>query len=176
MALISCKECGQTVSTEAAVCPHCGAPQRPPVPPPLPASSEERVIYRDNLVAVTTTRVIVGGATYALRNVTSVAMTYTPPQRALPLLMLIIGLFFLALSWIFSEKQQTPVFGYIFLGAWIAGAILWMAMIKTQFHVNLSSASGEIHAITSKEKSYVECVVVSINEAIAKDHKILERE
>ena len=29
MALIKCRECGNPVSTEAAACPHCGAPQRP---------------------------------------------------------------------------------------------------------------------------------------------------
>jgi hypothetical protein len=35
MALIKCRECGNQVSTEAATCPHCGAPQRV-VPPQLP--------------------------------------------------------------------------------------------------------------------------------------------
>jgi hypothetical protein len=35
MALIKCRECGGSVSTEAAACPHCGAPQRT-VPPPSP--------------------------------------------------------------------------------------------------------------------------------------------
>jgi hypothetical protein len=27
MALISCRECGKPVSTEASACPHCGTPQ-----------------------------------------------------------------------------------------------------------------------------------------------------
>jgi hypothetical protein len=38
MALTKCKECSQTVSTEAYTCPHCGAPQRtapPPIPPTI---------------------------------------------------------------------------------------------------------------------------------------------
>jgi hypothetical protein len=35
MALTKCRECSGQVSTEAAACPHCGAPQRA-VPPPLP--------------------------------------------------------------------------------------------------------------------------------------------
>jgi hypothetical protein len=35
------------------------------------------------------------------------------------------------------------------------------------FHVALSSASGEIHALTSQNKAYVERVVSSINKADA---------
>jgi hypothetical protein len=35
MALRNCRECGGKVSTTAAACPHCGAPNRT-VPPPLP--------------------------------------------------------------------------------------------------------------------------------------------
>jgi len=38
MALVQCKECGQDVSSQAAVCPHCGAPIQayalPPYAPP----------------------------------------------------------------------------------------------------------------------------------------------
>ena len=53
-------------------------------------------------------------------------------------------------------------------GALIGGAILWMCSAKTMYHVGLSSASGEIHALSSKNKAYIERVVLSINEAIVK--------
>lgn len=36
MALIKCRECGNQVSTEAAACPHCGAPQKAAPPPVQP--------------------------------------------------------------------------------------------------------------------------------------------
>ena len=48
------------------------------------------------------------------------------------------------------------------------GSIVWMSRIKTQYHVNLSSAAGEVHALTSKNKAYIEKIVVSINDAIVK--------
>lgn len=35
MPLTTCRECGQTVSTEARSCPHCGAPSPSRVPPPF---------------------------------------------------------------------------------------------------------------------------------------------
>jgi len=65
MALIQCRECGKSVSTEAYVCPHCGAPRRepasPPVqPPPLiqqKSSVAEEILYSDKVVTVTPTRV-----------------------------------------------------------------------------------------------------------------------
>jgi uncharacterized integral membrane protein len=170
MALTKCRECNESVSTQAAACPHCGAPTKPPVPPLLPVQPPEERLYFDNVVAVTTTRVIIGGTTYALRNITSVKMMYTPPQIGWPLSLLVFGLFFLGLSVLFPGSDGTPIIAYIFLGAWIAGAILWMVMTKTRFHVNLSSASGEVHALTSKNKAYIERVVLSINKAIVK-HK-----
>lgn len=41
MALTSCVECGQQISTNARTCPHCGAPG--PVVPPLPGTSKKAV-------------------------------------------------------------------------------------------------------------------------------------
>jgi hypothetical protein len=39
MALAKCRECGNTVSTEADACPHCGAPRPVSVPPFLPEAA-----------------------------------------------------------------------------------------------------------------------------------------
>ena len=38
MALVPCRECGQQISTEAPICPHCGVPEpwRRSAPPPIP--------------------------------------------------------------------------------------------------------------------------------------------
>jgi Family of unknown function (DUF6232) len=180
MALVQCRDCGKSVSTEAADCPHCGAPQQQHVPPPLPAEppsllqSTDETIYADNAVAVTTTRVIIWGTTYALRNITSVRMTFTPARVAGAIFLLIAGLMValvaLAIgSFVGADGIQYPLIGvYVFAGAIIAIAILLMTKAKPMYHVNLSSASGEIHALTSKNKTYIEKVVVSINDAIVK--------
>ena len=39
MALIMCPDCGQSVSSEAPACPHCGRPIRPTVAP-APAAGD----------------------------------------------------------------------------------------------------------------------------------------
>jgi hypothetical protein len=168
MALIPCKECNETVSTEAAACPHCGAPQRPPAPPVLPTQTREETIYSDNAVAVTNIRVIIGGATYALRNVTSVKMMFTPPQLGAPILVLLGGVFFLLLAIIpFNPNNYEPI-GGVFGGGIMVASIIWMCCIKTRYHADLSTSAGEIHLLTSKNKAYIEKVVASINEAIVK--------
>ncbi len=169
MALIQCRECGQSVSTEAAACPHCGAPQQRPVPPLLPVQPQEQKFYSDNVVAVTTTRVVIGGATYALRNITSVSMTYTPPKILGGILLLVVGL----LLWLggfisIHSASPAPIGVYLIGGAMVIGGVLLIVTAKTSYHVNLSSAAGEVHALSSKNKAYIEKIVVSINDAIVK--------
>ncbi len=114
-------------------------------------------------------RVIIGGATYALRNITSVKMLFTPPRLVKPILLLIVGLMILLAAFFpINENAPAPASAYVIAGMMILGAILWMFSAKTMFHVGLSSASGEVHALTSKNKKYIEGVVLSVNEAIVK--------
>jgi len=140
------------------------------VPPPPPLSEfKEEVIYSDNAVIVTNMRVIIGGTTYALRNITSVKMLFTPSRLVKPILLLIVGLLILLAAFVpLNENAPAPGGVYVIAGAMIGSAILWMCGAKTKYHVGLSSASGEVHALTSKNKVYIERVVLSVNEAIVK--------
>ena len=171
MALIQCRECNKSVSTEAVACPHCGAPQRPPAPPPLPNQPpREEKIYRDNLVAVTTTRVIVGGTTYALRNIASVSMTLTPPRVFGLVLLLFVGIIIFFVGEFLSYGGSSPIaiIAFVAAGLIVFGTIFEMCRAKSTYHVCLASASGEIHALSSKNRAYIEQIVVSVNEAIAR--------
>jgi Family of unknown function (DUF6232) len=171
MALIQCRECGDSVSTEAADCPHCGAPQQQPVPPPLPVQTREQTIYSDNAVVVTNARVVIGGATYPLRNITSVKLLFTPPRFVKPILLLIIGSMILLAALVpITNTDPAPPAVYAVAGMMIVGAVLWMCSAKTKYHLGLSSASGEVHAISSKNKAYIERVLLSVNEAITRSH------
>jgi hypothetical protein len=166
MALTKCKECNEAVSTKAVTCPHCGAPQQSPVPPVLSAQPKEQRIYTDGAVAVTNMRIIIGGATYALRNVTSVKMMFTPPQLGVPILVLLGGIFVLLLAIIpFDPNNYEPIWG-IFGGGIMAISVLWMCCMRTKYHVDLSTSAGEVHLLTSQNKAYIEKVVTSINEAM----------
>ena len=175
MALIACRECGKPVSTEATACPQCGAPPLQLTPPKLPVQPpplqpKELIIYSDSSVAVTSTRVIIGGTIYSLRNITSVRMTFSPPPVGFPILLLLFGAFFLLLMIIFPfhENNSTPLPGFVLSGGIVGVSILWLCKLKTQYHVNISSAAGEIHALTSKNQAYVQRILLSVNEAIAR--------
>ena len=179
MALIQCRECGKQISTEAAACPQCGAPQRktPPqipaatAPPPIPGNrgSQEETIHTDSLVTVTTTRVIIRGTTYALRNITSVRLAATQPSTGCATILALFGILaFIGALITFSTSVGSGLFGLIVAVAIIAGAVWWRRSLKPIYHVAISSASGEANALSSKDKGYIEHVVNCINDAIVK--------
>jgi hypothetical protein len=129
---------------------------------------KEETIYSDNAVTVTSARVVIWGATYALRNITSVEMVSAPPRIVKPILMLIVGLFILLLTFMPLNDAIPPAGVYVIAGGMIVGAVLWMALARTHFHVGLTTASGELQLLTSKNKTYIQGVVQSINEAISR--------
>ena len=81
--------------------------------------------------------------------------------------MLVVGIVFLLGAFVgFSEDVATGFVGLLVAGGILAGAIFWLKSCKAGYHVAISSASGEAHALTSKDKAYIEKVVASINDAI----------
>lgn len=166
MALTSCRECNKSISTEAVSCPHCGAPRQPAAPPLLP--SQEEMLYSDNVVAVTNARVIISGATYALRNITSVRMTYSPPRVFWAIILALLGIIVLLLFWLRPDGAIAPTGAFVLPGGIIGGAILWMCMARTHYHVGLSTTSGELHVLTSKDRTYIQQIVEAINSAIVR--------
>ena len=57
MALVDCSECGKQVSTLAATCPHCGAPQRA-LTPASPPDAMSRPISGKQAVGIVLTLII----------------------------------------------------------------------------------------------------------------------
>lgn len=68
------------------------------------------------------------------------------------------------------DDNEPPIGAYIIGGVLIGGAILRMITAKTYFYMALSTTSGELHVLTSKDKTYIQRVVQSINDAIVKCH------
>lgn len=95
-------------------------------------------------------------------------MAFTSPQVAGPILILLLGIFLLLLIALPFGDTNSPIAGIGIGGTIIVGSIIWMCRLKADYHVDLSTASGEIHVLTSKNKAYIERVVLSVNEAIVK--------
>ena len=177
MALIPCRECGKTISSEAVACPQCGAPPLASEPqavasvPPLPSESrreaQEETLHSDPYVSVTTSRVIIRGTTYALRNVTSVRMTVTTPNNVPPILLIIFGAIILMMALVSFINSSAAGFATLLFAAAILGmGVLWLKSLKAVFHVAIASSSGEANALSSIDRQYIDTVVQSINKAI----------
>jgi hypothetical protein len=183
MALIACPECGNTVSTQAAACPQCGAPPLPAaasIPPAVPVAAAipmgqsqlaaEETIHSDSSVTVTTSRIMIFGTTYALRNITSVRMASTAPDIGGAIAFLVIGILgaLLALGLLVSGQILAGSIVLIAGGGVIAGAIAWLRSLKPSYHVAICSSSQEGNALTSKSRPYVEHIVNCVNDAIVR--------
>lgn len=145
-----------------------------PPPPPIPPqqagdqgaiaprnSSLEHVIYTDEHVSISTSRIILGATTYALRNITSVKMLRSPGKRGCSIMLLIAAGFALLIAMnahALAALIIAVVFGIV--------GFLWYRAIKDDFHVLIASSSGEERALTSTDQLYIEKVVSAINDAI----------
>ena len=128
----------------------------------------EQAMFTDENVKITTARVMINGTTYALRNLTSVENTYTPPHRGLAIALLVFGVLFLIGTFLNSSESVGLGFGSLaFALIIIAIAVLWLRA-KNDYHVTLTTAAGETEALTSKDCEYIDQIVSHINDAMAR--------
>jgi Family of unknown function (DUF6232) len=120
-----------------------------------PQLQNEITFYQDVNVTVTQSRYITNSKTYAMRNISSVHIFEIIKNRTLPILIAIIGVLML-----FSESSRTLAFILIAIG------ILILVLTKNEFTVRISTNSGEVNSIVSKDKSYIQNVVNALNDAI----------
>ncbi len=116
----------------------------------------EQTFLNEGGVTVTNSRFMASGQTYAMSGVTSVKSVQKDPSRKGPIIVLAIGLIAL------MAGKDAIVLGIICL----AGGIAWWVLNKPKFLVILSSASGEVEALTSQSKEFIGRVVNALNEAI----------
>ena len=126
--------------------------------------ASEEVIYRDGNITVTNTRAILGGKTYAMANVTSVAMGKKAANRAPGIIVTLVGVIVAGCTISGDGFGVGAVIGIMLLVAGIVVAVL----VKDKYIVSIGSASGEINALTSPSKEYIMKIVVAINKAIAR--------
>ena len=115
----------------------------------------EITFYQDVNVTVTQSRYVTNSKTYAMRNISSVHTFEIIKNRTLPIVMVIIGLLML-----FSESSR--VLGFILT----AVGILILVLTKNEFTVRISTNSGEVNSIVSKDRSYIQNIVNALNDAI----------
>ena len=114
---------------------------------------EEKTFLSEGGVTVTNARFIVPSQTYAVSGITSVKNSQDYPKRLYPIVCGLFGFIFLV---------SATGFGLFLL---VIAAIWWIGQ-KTQYHILLTTSSGEAKALSSNDGSFISKVVNALNEAI----------
>lgn len=117
----------------------------------------ETVFFDESGVKVTNARFIVHGQTYAMSGVTSVKASVTPPSYGGFLVAILVGIVMLV-----ALDGGAKILGLV-----VAGVAGWlMTQQKATHAVYLSSASGEVQALSDVNESYINGVIGALNEAL----------
>jgi hypothetical protein len=114
---------------------------------------QEQVFFNHEDVQVTNARFVNGGQTYAMSNITSVKATEDKPKRFWPILLFFFGV------------------PEMFMSLWVGLALMSIAAFilfrqKTTYHVMLATAGGEVSALKTYQREYLDQIVGALNRAI----------
>lgn len=127
-------------------------------------ANSEVVYYAEGAVHVSNARVVLGSTTYAMANITSVALAEQPASKKPGIALAVVGV----LIGLCSLGSQSAILGVVFGLVLLGVGIALLVNAKPQYVVRLGSSSGETNGLTSPNRDYIVKVVSAINEAIVK--------
>ena len=158
-----CSSCGTQTADHHNFCPKCGQGANSGVAVTTTASAaavqraeSEISFMAEGNVRVTNSRFISGGQTYAMSGITSVKQDVQKPKYGGLIILGLIGFITLAIG------GNAVWIGLLMMVIAIAVGI----SLKADYFVILHSSSGEMKALTSKDKEFISRVVDAINQAI----------
>ena len=124
----------------------------------MPIDEKETTFYLDNRgVRVTNARLVVGQTTYAMANLTSVS---TRTNYLWAVVALIVGLILVAVG----LSLGLGAFGFlVVLPLLLVGAF---GVARPTRHLRISTSAGEVSALSSSKKEYIEGVAHALQEAM----------
>ena len=148
----------------------------PPPPPnvirsPVPSApgALDETLHSDSSVLVTTARLVLFGTTYPVRNITSVRATISPTDQGPAVSLLIFGALITIAGFVCISSLGSSSLWIVLLGiVAVTLAILWMRRGKAAYHIFITTSAGEIQAMKTFNKQYLQTVLSSINTAIAR--------
>jgi len=161
-----CQNCGTEIPDQTKFCPECGQAtvNTPPGAAPASTPPPENTYFESGGVTVTSTRAILGGKTYAMTNITSVAMDKTGAKIVPGLILLILGILISGCGLVVEGTSR--VLGlFIGIAALIVG-ILALIAAKPSYIVRIGSSSGEANALSSRNQEHIQAIVGAMNQAI----------
>jgi hypothetical protein len=112
---------------------------------------DANVFYEDGLVKVTRTMFDAGSTQFPIRNIGSVKIRVTLPERKGPIICIVLGVLLLT------------VFVGIFL---IAAGIYWWTTQKNMYWILIVSGSSEQEAYGSSDQNTIRKIQSAINQAL----------
>ena len=133
----------------------------------------ENTIYKDNYVRVTNARAILGSTSYAIANITSVAIVKSPVNYTVSIILGVIGLVIGSCGGLWAlggllagENTLSSVLigGAIgFVGILIVlGGVGLASNSKPTYVLKIRSASGEANVLSSKNQEYIQNIVSAL--------------
>lgn len=136
------------------------------------STTMETTYYQSGSVLITSTRAEMAGRTFVMSNITSVSLVEIPPTPGCIIALLLglsagVVLAVLGFVTILISGISTSTASLIFLGVFFAlFAFLWLRSLKTEYAVNLMSASGENRVVQSTDRKRIEEIVSAVKQAI----------
>jgi hypothetical protein len=124
--------------------------------------AEERTFFGQGDIQVTNARFVVGAQTFAMRNVTSVAMRRRAPNTTAGGLLAGSG----GLMALIGFNSSSFIAGSIGI-AMFAGGIWWIVAMKDEHEVVLTTSAGEVSAYKSMDKDLIARIVKALNDSLA---------
>lgn len=179
----TCPYCAETIKAAAIKCKHCGSMLNEITPESTSESkpqslveeeaseshrNEAKVLYQTDEILVSTTRVTIHGADYAIRNISSVSLSISnAPQGCRGLGYLNIGLLIALFGGFFCGMMPELRVALILVGV---AAIAWGIYTRMQqehiYNLEFETNSGRDKVLSHSDKEYIEAIRDSINTAI----------
>lgn len=121
---------------------------------------DEQVILQEGGALVTKARVVLGGTTYAVRNVSAVSMATAPSQTATGIVAIVLGM----ACGVGAALSEMPALYAICAIMIILGSIAMLK--KPDSIVSLQTNSGKVDGLVTKDDAFAGRVKAAIETAI----------
>jgi hypothetical protein len=129
---------------------------------------QETSFYSDGAgVRVTNARVIIRGTTYAMANISSVSLVKIPPSLGCAIMLIVVGVIATIAGFAIGGERSDTRLAVILAGlvAAVIGIVI-VSVAKPTYALRITSSSGEMNVLASKDAEYIASIVRAVNEAM----------